>query len=321
MVLEDERTVTTSPASVRIAHLSDLHIGPLPFPRKPTDLLGKRMTGFLNWHLKRRALHDMSLLAGVVADIAQHAPDHVACTGDLANIGLRRELKRGRRFMEQLGPPSRASFVPGNHDAYVEGSLRNIARYLGVYATDVEGGTEPSYPYVKRAGPVALIGLCSGVPTAPLFATGRLGPEQVEAFGAALAALGREGACRVVMIHHPPHVGGSLPGRGLEDAVAFEATLAREGAELVLHGHEHVTSVAYRPGPGAPVPIVGVASASSTGKFGNDAGGWHLITVTPRAGGGHAIDIRRRGLLATGRVGDLGNVLREDGATATEAAA
>ena len=311
--------MTSPPASVRIAHLSDIHLGPLPFPRKPTDLLGKRMTGFLNWHLKRRALHDMDLLSGIVADIAQHAPDLVACTGDIANIGLRRELKRARRFMERLGSPGVASFVAGNHDAYVDGSLRHLSKHLGAYATDVEGGAEPSYPYVKRAGPVALIGLLSGVPTAPLLATGRLGPEQTEAVGAILAGLGREGACRVVMVHHPPHVGGALPGRGLDDAAAFEAALAREGAELVLHGHNHVTSLAHRPGAGGPVPIVGVASASATGGFGNDPGGWHLITVTPRTSGGYAIDIRRRGLLATGRIGDLGNVMHEEGAPATKA--
>ena len=57
--------------SYLLAHLSDAHIGPLPRPRT-RDLLGKRITGFVNWR-KRGRLHDMAVLAAVVAEAARLA--------------------------------------------------------------------------------------------------------------------------------------------------------------------------------------------------------------------------------------------------------
>ncbi len=55
---------------------------------------------------------------------------------------------------------------------------------------------------------MALIGLCSAVPTPPFVASGRLGREQLDAFEGELRALSNEGLARVVLIHHPP-----LPGQ------------------------------------------------------------------------------------------------------------
>jgi 3',5'-cyclic AMP phosphodiesterase CpdA len=100
----------------RIAHLTDPHVGPLP-RAKVRELFSKRIAGWVNWHRSRRTAHDMQLLAALVADIKAQAPDHIACTGDLCNIGLPSEWPPSRIFMEGLGPPDAASFVPGNHDA------------------------------------------------------------------------------------------------------------------------------------------------------------------------------------------------------------
>ena len=81
---------------MRIAHLSDAHIGPLPQPRL-RDLLGKRLTGFANWRRARARTHDMALLARVLDDIAAHTPDHIAMTGDIVNIGLANDRRLGQR--------------------------------------------------------------------------------------------------------------------------------------------------------------------------------------------------------------------------------
>ncbi|MBM3607027.1 MAG: metallophosphoesterase, partial [Alphaproteobacteria bacterium] len=69
-----------------LAHLSDAHIGPLPKPRL-RELLGKRLTGYINWQ-RRNSIHNMDVLGGIIADIHRHAPDHIAMTGDIMNIGL-----------------------------------------------------------------------------------------------------------------------------------------------------------------------------------------------------------------------------------------
>ena len=40
-----------------LAHLSDPHLAPLPEPRW-SELIGKRVTGYLNWQRRRRFIHD-----------------------------------------------------------------------------------------------------------------------------------------------------------------------------------------------------------------------------------------------------------------------
>ena len=109
---------------------------------------------------------------------------------------------------------------------------------------------------------MALVGLSSGVPKPPFFATGTLGEAQIAKAERLLADLGREGLCRVVLIHHPPLTTESRFKR-LTDAAAFQAMIRRVGCELVLHGHNHRSEVARIAGPDGPVPVIGVTSASA----------------------------------------------------------
>ena len=242
-----------------LAHLSDAHIGPIPRPNL-SELLSKRVTGYANWLVKRSAQHDMATLTRLVADLAAQSPDHVAMTGDAVNIGLEAEIAAARRWFETLGAPEDVSFTPGNHDAYVAAALPLLA---GAFAPWTVGDGAAGYPYLRRRGEIALIGLNSGVPTGPFIASGRLGREQLTGLATLLEQTRAEGLARIVLIHHPPHVGGARMFRGLDDAAAFEAAIARCGADLVLHGHNHRRSVAHIRGPYGPVPVVGAASASA----------------------------------------------------------
>ena len=218
-----------------LAHLSDAHIGPLPRPRT-RELMGKRLTGYVNWR-RRGRLHDMAVLARIVDDMHAHAPDHIAMTGDILNIGLPAEFPFARAWLETLGPPKDVSFVPGNHDAYVRSSMPHLASTFAPWVAEigVQDGLPFAFPYLRRRGPLALIGLSSAIPTAPLLASGALGAEQCAALGTLLAETGRQGLARIVMIHHPPHSTGATGGRGLRDARRFEGIMAQHGAELVIH--------------------------------------------------------------------------------------
>lgn len=149
-----------------------------------------------------------------------------------------------------------------------------------------------------------LISLNSSVPTPPFSAQGRLGGAQIAAAGRCLARFGAQGLCRIVLIHHAPYVGASRAIRALTDAAEFEAMLARAGAELVLHGHNHIASLAQRPGPTGPVPILGAPSVSYAAGEGLEQAGYHLLTVR-EAAGGYAIEATTRGLLPDGRVGPI----------------
>ena len=71
-------TCFTLPHGFTLAHLSDPHLAPLPAPR-PSELIGKRLTGYINWQRRRRFIHDAGVLAKIVADLKAQQPDHVAC--------------------------------------------------------------------------------------------------------------------------------------------------------------------------------------------------------------------------------------------------
>jgi 3',5'-cyclic AMP phosphodiesterase CpdA len=259
-----------------LAHLSDPHVGPLPRPRRH-ELIGKRITGYLNWTRSRSRAHDMAALGQIVADMKMHHPNHIAVTGDISNIGLPAEFQIARNWLETLGAPEDVSFVPGNHDAYVRGSL----------------------PYLART-------LSSGVPTPFFIASGYLGRRQLQTAGRLLLETARQGFVRVVMLHHPPHSSASRLGRGLVDARAFAAVIRSAGAELVLHGHNHKLCLTRMEGPRGPVPVAGVPSASAIRGTRHQRAGYHLFEITG-SGQDCKIAARARGLLpGTAVAGDLG---------------
>jgi len=301
-----------SALTFRLAHLSDPHVGPLGRVRLH-QLIGKRATGYANWRRGRSRSHDMTVLETLVADLKQQDAAHIACTGDLCNIGLPSEWETARTFLEALGSPDAVSFVPGNHDAYVRGSLEGLLAACGGYTGD-DSGSSGRFPYLRRRGPVALIGLSSAIPTKPFVATGRLGPPQLAAAESLLRALATEPGkpFRVVMIHHPPQPGGASSGRELKDAAAFTAMIARAGADLILHGHNHTTTSARVPGPdGRGIPVVGAPSASARpdghGGLAARRASYILYDIT-RNSAGYAVSARRRGLDAAGAIGDLGPI-------------
>ena len=289
-----------------LAHLTDAHLGPLVRPRL-RDLAGKRLTGYLNWARGRSDTHDMEILARIVADLHAQKPDHVACTGDLVNIALPGEFQLARKFMEDLGAPENVSFVPGNHDAYVRSALPLVARTFAPWTTD-DGTGQPGYPYVRRRNGVALIGVSSAVPTAPLLASGRIGRAQRERLADVLDHVKAEGLPRVVMIHHPPHRTGASRARGLTDARECEVLLRKHGADLVIHGHNHRFSISQIADGNGGGRIVGAASASASGGTLTHRAAYNLFEISGRDGQ-VVIKGRRRGLLDDRRtIGDLGPI-------------
>lgn len=281
-----------------LAHLSDIHLAPLPQPRW-SDLLGKRLTGYINWQRKRRFVHDHTVLSTLAADLKLQMPDHIAVTGDIANIGLSEEYRRGRDFLESLGNEHVVTFVPGNHDIYVPEAAIFAARQWNAYMCDDDG--KNGFPFVRRRGSVALIGLSSGVPTAPFLATGWLGTKQLTELAALLNALKTESLYRVVLIHHPP-ISQAGRHKRLLDAEIFKRVIAAHGADLVLHGHDHVHMLNWLEGPnGKRVPVVGVPSASAKPGMDKDNAAYHLYRIGG-APGTWSCEVVSRGVDANGDV-------------------
>ena len=269
-----------------VAHISDLH---LPFePRlAPGERLSKRQLSAWAWR-RRRSIHRAEILAALTAELRTAAADHIVVTGDLTNFSLPQEFAQAAAWLEALADAERISVVPGNHDALVPvAAAEGLSRWQ---AWTTRGG---QWPFVHRRGELALIGLDSALPTAPLLARGRVGARQLARLEAVLDAEGREGRIRVVLVHHPVARGAVGWRRALGDRAELQAVLERAGAELVLHGHAHGARFDALPGPRnmrGMIPCLCVPSSSAAPNARDEAARWHRLRFLP----GHRVEVAVR---------------------------
>jgi 3',5'-cyclic AMP phosphodiesterase CpdA len=248
-----------------VAQLTDVHLGPIA-GFSPRYWNAKRIAGYINWQCTRRAVLLRPTLDRIVGDLKAQAPDHIAVTGDLVNIGLPQELVAALAWLHSLGTPEHVSVVPGNHDIYSR--LPRDAgtnRWAGYMSCDARGSVyagEGEFPFVRIIGDVALIGINSALPTPPLIAWGEVGAAQLNRLASILERLGQDGLFRLLLIHHPPLAGQSDRPRGLKDAVGLERVLTKHGAELIIHGHHHHNMFVARDWAGGSAAVVGAPSAS-----------------------------------------------------------
>lgn len=271
-----------------LAHLSDIHLGPLPRPGL-RQLMNKRMLGYANWQFGRKSLHRHEILDALITDLKFRESDHIAITGDLVNIGLPREFELARDWLHALGKPDGITLVPGNHDAYVK--LDHVSS-IGLWHEYMSADTgheldhvcnATGFPFVRIRGPVALIGLSTAVPTRPFTAAGELDKPQLDALPPLLNALQERQLFRVVLIHHPPLQGLTSRARGLRNARELVRILKTHGAELVLYGHNHKQILDYLETATGTLPVVGVPSASAARQGHKPLARYNLFEISGAA--------------------------------------
>jgi 3',5'-cyclic AMP phosphodiesterase CpdA len=258
---------------MRIAHFSDLHVLALDGV-EAHRFLNKRFTGWVNLRVKRGHKHRVAHVQACAREITKAKVDHVVITGDLTNLALEQEFVAVRDLLERhLGlRPDQISAVPGNHDLYTRGAMRD--RRFTKYFHDYVASDLPElcaniplgrFPFVKLRGPVAIIGLSSAVPRPPLMASGELGKPQLAALARILAHEEVKKRTPVILLHHPIH---NPPSKlktfveGLWDADALIGELAGLPRGLVLHGHLHIRRQRALGTPVGELLSVGATSAS-----------------------------------------------------------
>jgi 3',5'-cyclic AMP phosphodiesterase CpdA len=282
--------------SYRVAHISDPHLPPPAFRNGWRDLLSKRSLSRFAWRRKGHR-HSPKVLAALIADLKANAPDHVAVTGDLTNFSTPEEYAAARNWLVGLGDPRDVTVSPGNHDALTgERGPARFAPWAPWLGDDANG-----FPHIRVRGPVAIVNLCSAVPTRLHLAQGELGADQIARAEAELKVLGEAGFYRLVLVHHPITDGAVSGRKSLVDAPALRAALGRAGAELVLHGHAHEALVNSAGG----VPVLGVPSASATGEGHDEPARWHAIEIE-KTGAGFTTRVIARGLDPSGEVVEKG---------------
>jgi 3',5'-cyclic AMP phosphodiesterase CpdA len=196
--------------TTRVLHLSDLHFGRNDKPES---------------------------IEALAALIEQVQPELVIASGDLTHRGLRGQHEKAAAFLRGLGLP--LVVIPGNHDipyTFPKRFTRTWSEFERIWET-----TEPFY----RSDSVVVAGLNSVRPWR--HQSGRLRDDQVRRAQELLADGAPDGAYRIVTLHH--HLLGA-PWRSRKKPVAKRnrvlAGLVEAGADLILAGHIHQSTVAER---------------------------------------------------------------------------
>lgn len=193
---------------IRIAHLSDIHLGVSPERR---------------WRLERS-----------LAEAARLGASHLCLTGDLTESGLLRDFES---LSDALRPwhPECVTIVPGNHD------LGALSWPEVVQGTDLDRFRLTSLPgRITFVGPVAVMALSTQYPKRALVfrALGNVPDEQLR--DAEHVAKNWAPLPLILCMHHPPLPGGWLElFDGLTNRKAVQALLARCPNIHVLAGHAH----------------------------------------------------------------------------------
>lgn len=238
---------------IRIAHLSDVHFG----------------------------AHRPDLLDGLMADIAEAAPDAIAVSGDLTQNARVLEFEAAAAFLRAL--PAPAVVVPGNHDIP---RLDLRARFMEPRARwrlHLGAETEPTL----LLDGVALLGLDT-VRRAQWhldWSAGGISATQRLRLAARLEAIGDR--LPVLVAHHPlrnpPEMARTrmLP----HGHRALRAMLRAAGVRVVLCGHLHQAAVLRDGGPTMVIAASGISH-----RVPDAANGWNLLCID-----GGQITVERRG--------------------------
>lgn len=255
------------------------------------ELFNKRLLGYLSWQWLRKKRHRPETLS-VVAEKARLDGDHLIVTGDLTQTGLPDECRQAQQWLKTLGEADQVSVIPGNHDVYTSVNEAGVGLWQPWMQSDpgwpvgTKSDTDPDFPFVRKRGSVVFLGVSSAIVT-PLFcAYGRIGGTQLRRLESLLAET--KGCFRVLLTHHSPVARADSVRRRLANAADVRSLLARQGAELILHGHNHATSWGAVPGSAGDIPVIGVPSASATGALSKKTdlsrAGYHAYEVACQNG-------------------------------------
>ena len=289
----------------KLAHISDLHLSTLD-KVSWKQLLNKRVLGYLSWYGNRQHIHRLDILESLLSDLALTKSNHLIISGDLTHIGTPQEYKQVADWLSRHGSSKQISVVPGNHDCYVN---EDPSQTTSLWSSYMQGDnpqekTDPLFPSFRQRGPVAIIGLSTALPTAPFFATGKLGHDQIDMMKPLLEKARSMGLFRIVVLHHGPLETSNKFRKRLVDAKEFRSALSSVGAELILHGHGHHPITEWFKFDGTDVPVIGAPSASQLSSSEHKRAGYNTYHVERTDEGWQLTVSSRRYEEATGTFAD-----------------
>ncbi len=302
--------------SLRFVQLSDLHLSSIKIPNL-TQLMNKRILGYLSWLRKRRHTHQRWILDLAIEEIRQLKIDHYAITGDLTHIGLKNEFEQVTQWLNSVGSADNITLIPGNHDLYVnEQWERSFALWENYMLGDNQTRHEPSkqaltqlnqlYPIVRIRKNVAFVGL-SSVFDAPWFrATGEVAETQLSRLQVLLNSKALDNYCKVLLVHHPLTMTHTPARKCLLNRDKLISLLKQHPVDLVLHGHGHNSCYdSIDCADNCEIPIIGMSSTSSINQTRDYQAEFLLFDIRKKAQGwsinkqSYTLDMNLKKFIAT----------------------
>ena len=193
--------------SRKIVHISDIHFGRV----------------------------DPQILDPLVEAVRRIAPDVVVVSGDLTQRARNEEFVAARAFLDRL--PSPQIVVPGNHDVPLYNVYERFVERLERYKRYITPELEPCYVDAE----IAVLG--TNTARSLTWKGGRINARQIARIKERLSALDKH-VTKIVVTHHPFDLPPGFSESHLVGGARFAmGHLAECGADLLLAGHMHVSSV------------------------------------------------------------------------------
>ncbi len=232
--------------TIRIGHLSDIHV-PAGIQPSFRDLMGKRITGYLNFKWRREKEYDPQVLQHAVKRLIEAKVDLVIVSGDLSNLAYHQEFDQANLYLSPLDHAHIPYLViPGNHDRYLARATDGYMEALFHEHLGTPLDPPHPYPWIYEHDDATIIGLNSAVPNAPFQAWGHVSERQLRALDQLTQRLPPSPKPRIVTVHH--HIGQAPHkkrdhNRNLRNSDAVLAHAKALDAQLILHGHNHFLDV------------------------------------------------------------------------------
>lgn len=128
--------------SIRIAHISDLHLSKISL--NPKHLFTKRWVGILNLIFSRRKIFCFDQVFKLLDLFKKENINLVIITGDLSSTSLKDEYLFAKSFIDKLKENNiKVLVIPGNHDIYTKRTDKKKIFYK-TFENDRE---EQDYPF------------------------------------------------------------------------------------------------------------------------------------------------------------------------------
>jgi 3',5'-cyclic AMP phosphodiesterase CpdA len=190
-----------------LAHLSDIHFGTV----------------------------DLAILAPLIHAVRGLAPHVVVVSGDLTQRARTSEFLEARAFLDRLPQPQ--IVVPGNHDVPLYNLYGRFVERLDRYHRYITPDLEPAYADDE----IAVLGTNTARSLA--WKGGRVNAAQIARIKQRLSGIDAR-VTKIVVTHHPFDLPQGFSETHLVGGARMAmGHLAECGADLLLAGHMHVSSV------------------------------------------------------------------------------